>query len=141
MASRYESFGIHRWALFLLLSGLLIVAFWVVATLEPMRWRLPIRYLFGPIDIYREGVFDYTMCMRVPLSREEADRFIARQFPPETQVPRPVPVGVCPAPFWPKSFTTKTRGYAETLWSNGMVEGSTGAVLEGGYLYYWDYTQ
>jgi hypothetical protein len=32
-----------------------------VLSIEPMRFRLPIGYLFSPLDVYRIGVFtDYT---------------------------------------------------------------------------------
>lgn len=111
-------------------------------SIEPMRWSLPVRYLFKPFDIYRIGVFDYAMCMRVELSPKEADDFVRRWFDAKDLIAHPVPTdqGLCPASFWPKTFRNPTHGYKETRWSNGMIEGSTGAVYEQGALYFWSWT-
>jgi len=109
-----------------------------------MRLVLPIRFLVKPLDIYRMGAFDYIMCMRVPLSRSEAASFVERQFEKDEIIRRSVPIEqgrLCPAKFWPGSFSSKTLAYSETRWSNGMVEGSTGAVYENGSLYFWSWTQ
>ena len=130
----------RRWAFIGLAAILAAVA---AVSIEPMRWSLPIRYLYKPFDIYRIGAFDYAMCMRVKLSPEEADDFVRRQFDAKDRIVRPVPIdqGLCPASFWPKTFSHQTRGYTETRWSNGMVEGSTGAVYEQDVLYFWSWTQ
>lgn len=130
----------RSWA-FIGLATILTTA--AALSIEPMRWSLPARYLFKPLDIYRTGAFDYTMCLRVELSPEEADDFLGRQFDTRDLIVRPVPTdqGLCPASFWPTTFRNQTRGYTETRWSNGMIEGSTGAVYERGTLYFWSWTQ
>jgi len=113
----------------------------VVLSIEPMRWNLPLRYMFKPLEIYRRGAIDYTMCMRVELSRTEADNFIRRRFDPGERIARPVPIdqSLCPAPFWPKDFAKPTLGYEEHRRPNGMVRGSTGAVYDRGFIYFWSW--
>jgi len=110
---------------------------------EPMRWVLPSRFLLKPLEIYRLGAIDFTMCMRVPITQAEAAAFAERQFEKDELLARSVPVdqGLCPAQFWPARFHTKTLAYSETRWRNGMVEGSSGAVYEQEYLYFWAWTQ
>lgn len=128
-----------RW---LILVAVLVGAAALLAV-EPIRWVLPPRFLFKPLDLYRLGAIDFTMCMRVPVTQAEAAAFAEKQFEKDELLARPVPVdqGLCPAKFWPRRFNTKTLAYAETRWPNGMVEGSSGAVYEQGYLYYWAWTQ
>ncbi len=128
------------WALLWLTAASAIVA---VVSIEPMRWSLPARYLLKPLDIYRIGAIDYHMCMRVELSPEEADDFVRRRFDPKDRIVRPVPSDqhLCGATFWPTTFNNETSGYAETQWSNGIIEGSTGAVYERNALYFWSWTQ
>ena len=127
-----------RW----LLPALLILALVGCFTVEPMRWQLPPRYWFKPLDIHRTGSGDFTMCMRAALSPEEAGEFVENQFGAKEHVARTVPMDqtMCPAPFWPRWFTASTLGYSVEYLPNGDVEGSTGAVYENGYLYFWSNT-
>jgi hypothetical protein len=107
-----------------------------------MRWRLPVRYMVGHLDIYRTGFGDFAMCMRVELTSDEARAFVDRSFAPEDRVSRPVPVRetMCPARFWPSTFRSGTRGLKIDHWPNGQIEGSTGAIYEDGFLYFWSNT-
>lgn len=125
-----------------LVAGL--VALYVAAhvAIEPMRWRLPIRYLVQPFDIYREGFNDHLMCMRVELSPGEARDFAVSYFPIEERVSLDVPrnAELCPADFWPPRLSEKTLGFNGHLWQGEFVDGSlgsTGAVYQDGYLYFW----
>src|SRR5678815_2323761 len=117
-----------RWLLPVFATGVLGTC----SLVEPMRWRLPLRYLFSPLDIHRTGSSDFTMCMRVALAPEEADKFVSSMFEPSDRVVRTVPMDqtMCPAPFWPESFTATTTAYSADYWPNGMVEGSSGAVYQ-----------
>lgn len=138
-AERQSRTGKARWVILLAAIG----GAAGLCLIEPMRLVLPIRFLFKPLEIYRVGTFDYTMCMRVPLSRAEAASFVERQFRKEEALRRSVPIeqGLCPAKFWPRSFSSSALAYSETRWPNGMVEGSSGAVYEGGNFYFWSWTQ
>jgi hypothetical protein len=124
-----------RW----LLSVLAVAALGTCSLVEPMRWRLPLRFLFDPLDIHRTGSIDYTMCMRAALTPEEADKFVRAMFEPDERAVRPVPMHqtMCPASFWPDTFTANTTAYTVDYWPNGLVEGSSGAVYQKGYLYFW----
>ncbi len=131
----------QRWFRWLVPAALILVlatCSWV----EPMRWVLPPRYLFKHLDIHRTGFSDYTMCMRAELTPSEAQDFVARFFGPEERVEHPVPMHqtLCPAPFWPNSFRSNTMGLKIEYWPDGWVEGSTGAVYENGFLYFWSNT-
>jgi hypothetical protein len=121
-----------------LISGLAICS-----VVEPMRWHLPVRYPFQHLDIRRTGFMDYTMCMRAGLTRSEAADFVARSFAPKDQVSQPVPMAetMCPEPFWPSTFRSNTLGLKIDYWPNGWIEGSTGAVYENGFLYFWSNTK
>ncbi|MCW2392265.1 hypothetical protein [Sphingobium sp. B11D3A] len=112
-------------------------------TVEPMRWRLPPRFLFSPLEIYREGAFDYSMCMRVKLSPAEANDFINSLFTPHEKIARSVPTdqAICQAPFWPKTFMEQTTAYAEIRVPSGMIDGSSGVLYEHNYLYFWSWSQ
>lgn len=107
-----------------------------------MRWQLPYRYLFKPLDIHRTGFGDYTMCIRAELSPEEAKDFVRAMFEPKQRIVLPVPMErtMCPTSFWPNDFSALTMGYVEYHWPDGTVEGSTGAVYENGYIYFWSNT-
>ena len=109
---------------------------------EPMRWRLPNRYLFQHLDIHRTGFGDYTMCLRAAMTEAEARSFVNGSFAHEDQVARVVPMEQtqCPASFWPGRFKNRTMGLRIDHWPNGMIEGSDGAVYEDGYLYFWSNT-
>jgi hypothetical protein len=119
--------------------GLMLTAF---LSIEPMRWRLPLRYLFTPLDIHRTGFGDYTMCIRAELSPEEAKDFVRAMFEPKQRIALPVPMErtICPTSFWPNDFSALTMGYVAYHWPDGTVEGSTGAVYENGYIYFWSNT-
>lgn len=129
----------RRWiataAAFLALAILLMV--------EPMRCSLPARYLVKPLDIHRTGSIDFTMCMRAELSPAEAQAFARRHFDQQHRVRREVAMNetMCPAPFWPTRFGALTSGYLQDRWPDGTVEGTTGAVYENGYLYFWSNTR
>lgn len=127
--------GWVRW----LLPLVSVSALGTCSLVEPMRWQLPLRHMFSPLDIHRTGFGDFTMCMRVALSPEEAEQFVSKQFDPDDRIVRPVPMEqtMCPTAFWPKSFDTETTAYSVEQWPDGMIEGSSGAVNENGYLYFW----
>lgn len=128
-----------RWSL----AASAVAALAIFVTVEPMRWSLPPRLFFKPLDFYRVGAVDYTMCMRVELSIEEARAFIKSKFSPEDRIDRAIPAGqgLCPADFWPSTVEDRTLAYSETRWPNGMVEGSNGAFYKAGHLYFWSWTQ
>lgn len=130
--------GWVRW----LLPVLAVSALGTCSLVEPMRWRLPLRYLFSPLDIHRTGFGDFTMCMRVALSPEEAEKFVSKMFVLDARIARPVPMEqtMCPAAFWPRSFATATTAYSVEHWPGGMIEGSSGAVYQNGYVYFWSNT-
>ena len=106
---------------------------------EPMRWRLPPRYLLKPLDIHRTGLGDFIMCMRLELSPAEAREFVEARFDPQQRIPRTVAMEEthCPADFWPTSFGARTLGYSQQRRDDGAIEGTTGTVYEDGYLYFW----
>jgi len=119
-----------------------VLSFATLALVDPMRWSLPRRYLVQPFDIYREGFFDYLMCMRVELTPVEARDFVAKHFAPEQTVPTAVPrdAKLCPAPFWPERFVEKTLGVDGQLRKAKRKmgsHGSSGAIYQDGYLYFW----
>lgn len=131
-----------RWAGRVAAAGLAVAALATCASLDPMRWSLPVRYLFAPFDIHRDGFIDFTMCMRVALSPSEAEAFVSNEFEPKDQIVQPVPMeqAICPAEFWPEAFTTPTMA----CWIDyfpaprgGHIAGSRGAVYQDGYLYFW----
>jgi hypothetical protein len=117
---------------------LAMVMIGATSTVEPMRWRLPLRYMFTPLDIHRSGFIDYTMCMRVALSPGEAERFVSGSFEEADRVARSVPMDKtrCPAAFWPRRFTEPTMAYAADDPSNPL-QGARGAVYQDGYVYLW----
>jgi hypothetical protein len=127
----------RSWRLRSLVVVALISSFATCSLVEPMRWRLPSRYLFQHLDIHRTGFKDYTMCMRAELTRSEAADFVARSFATEDRVSQPVPMAetMCPEPFWPSTFRSNTVGLKIDY------EGSTGAVYESGFLYFWSNTK
>jgi hypothetical protein len=123
-------------------AGLLVLSFATLALVDPMRWSLPGRYLVQPFDIYREGFFDYLMCMRVELTPDEARDFVAAHFTTEQTDPVDVPhdAKLCPAPFWPERFVERTLGFDGKLWNGELITGSvgsSGAVYQDDYLYFW----
>ncbi len=131
---------LRYWPLFA--AALVVLSVVVLASVEPMRWRLPARYLVKPFDIYREGFFDYLMCMRVELTPDEARDFVAAHFTSEQTDPVDVPrdAMLCPALFWPERFAERTLGFEGKLWDGELITGSlgsSGAVYQDGYLYFW----
>lgn len=124
----------ERWLIAALGLAVIAACFFV----EPMRWRLPVRYLITPLDIHRTGSLDYTMCMRAALSPEEMENFVSDAFSRADRVARPVSMDEtkCPAAFWPRNFAEPTIGYAADYAANPL-EGSRGAVYQNGYLYFW----
>ena len=101
------------------------------------------RYLIGPVDIYRDGSIDFKMCMRVAMSPREAEAYANASFTPKDRVAHAVPMeqALCPAAFWPESFTAPTMGHSvdrlESPVAGAMIQGSRGAVYQSGYLYFW----
>ena len=120
----------------------LISAVATCSLVEPMRWRLPPRFLFQHLDIHRTGFMDYTMCMRAELTPSEAADFVAQSFAMEDRVSQPVPMAqtMCPAAFWPSGFESRTLGLKTDYLPSGGIEGSTGAVYENGFLFFWSNT-
>jgi hypothetical protein len=120
-------------------TAAVVIAATILSMVEPMRWSLPPRYLFKPLDIHRTGFIDFTMCMRAELSVREARAFAEAHFEPRHRIPREVSMEEtnCRAAFWPTSFDALTLGYSQDRWPDGTVEGTTGAVYEKGYLYFW----
>jgi hypothetical protein len=116
-----------------------VIAVAILLTVERMRWSLPARYLFKPLDIHRTGLIDFTMCMRAELSPREARAFTEAHFEPRQRIAREVSIEetLCPAPFWPPSISALTLGYSQDVRPDGIVDGTTGAVYENGYLYFW----
>jgi hypothetical protein len=122
-----------------------IIPLGVVMTLlsiEPMRLRLPYRYLVQQFDIQRTGFISFTMCMRVRLTPEEARSFVSRMFEPVSTI-EGTEVDMfetqCDAPFWPAQFDVRAMAY-EIDWRPGghrMKVGTQGAVYQDGYLYFW----
>lgn len=118
--------------------ALIIVAF----NVEPMRFRLPYRYLIQDFDIQRNGFIDFAMCMKVRLTPEEADNFVSRLFSPNS---RNAKAGVemkqtrCDAAFWPERFQSQALAYEVEMTPPpaSYSEGSSGAVYDDGYLYFW----
>jgi len=129
------------------------VALFLFLQIDSIRWSLPDRLFFQPLDIYRSSnAWWYTqLCMRVPLTRAEADKFLREEVDwssagktgnsSEKAVgfARPVTpdINFCPAEFWPKSFETKTIAFAAPRCNHDWCDGSIGAVYENGYFYYW----
>lgn len=134
-------FGAQDWQrrLRFIAVGLCILAIAACVTVEPIRWRLPSRYLFKQLDIHRTGFGDYTMCLRAEMTPSEAQAFVNRSFAPEDHVAGPVPMSqtMCPAEFWPRSFRSQTMGLKIYYRPSGMIEGSRGAVYDRGHLYFW----
>jgi len=124
-----------RWLLVVALTSGLATC----SLVERMRWSLPARYLVKPLDIHRTGLIDFTMCMRAELSPREARAFAEAHFEPRQRIAREVSIEetLCPAPFWPPSFSALTLGYSQDVRPGGIVDGTTGAVYENGYLYFW----
>ena len=107
--------------------------------IDPMRWSLPSRYLFSSFDIYRSGFKDFNMCMKVSLTEAEARKFVHNRFEEGERTPQHFSASDarCPAQFWPDKFNQPTLGHAQELETGGHVGYSSGAVLQGGYLYFW----
>jgi len=107
-----------------------------------MRFRLPYRYLIQDFDIQREGFIDFAMCIRVRLTPEEAETFVSTRFSNISRTTRPVldmEHTRCDAPFWPEGFQTRTLAYEIEAKppSFSYYGGSSGAIYENGYLYFW----
>ena len=108
--------------------------------IDPMRWSLPTRYLFSPLDIYRSGAKDFTMCMKVPLTKVEAREFVRDRFDEDERIPREISVSEarCPAQFWPSDFHQPVLGFRQEIEEPGGYVGySAGAVFQNGHLYFW----
>ncbi|HDZ73035.1 MAG TPA: hypothetical protein ENH55_09705 [Aurantimonas coralicida] len=110
--------------------------------IEPMRFRLPYRYLIQDFDIHREGFIDFATCMRVRLTPEEAETFVSKSFSPSSRAAKPIlnmKHTRCDAPFWPERFQTRTLAYEieTTPPPFSYLKGSSGAACEDGYLYFW----
>lgn len=116
-----------------------LVALLVGMKVEPMRWSLPSRYLLKPLDIHRTGFTDFTMCMRVELSPAEAREFVEDHFEPKHRIARAVAMEEphCPADFRRTSVGARTLGYSRQRRDDGSIEGTSGAIYENGYLYFW----
>lgn len=126
-----------------LVAGLGLAALGACSFVDPIRWGLPMRYLIGPLDIYRDGFIDFKMCMRVAMSPREAEAYVNANFAPKDHVARAVPMeqALCPAAFWPENFAAPTMGHSENRFegqfASGTVQGSSGAAYQNGYLYFW----
>lgn len=113
-----------------------------ILSMEPMRFRLPYRYLVKQIDIQRSGFIDFEMCMRVRLTAEEAMSFVSGMFEPVSST-EGTEVDMfetrCEAAFWPTKFDVRAMAY-ESDWSPPPYRwkvGTSGAVYQNGYLYFW----
>ncbi|MEE2949674.1 MAG: hypothetical protein VYD57_00205 [Pseudomonadota bacterium] len=110
--------------------------------IEPMRFRLPYRYLVESFDIQRSGMIDFAMCMKVGLTPKEANNFVLGMFGADPVLISP---GVdmnhahCDAAFWPDRFSAPPLAYEVQTSPAPLsyVYGSDGAVYEDGYLYFW----
>jgi hypothetical protein len=109
----------------------------VSCSIEPIRFRLPVRYWFKSLDVYRSESLngDFAVCVRADLSREEAEEFVTKSFAPEDRVSHTVNMWEthCPASFWPKQFVNRTMAYK----AEQQKQGSRGAVYEDGQFFFW----
>lgn len=93
-------------------------------------------------EVYREDVgFDVYFCMRVAASPAEVDRFVSRVFSDSERVAVPaddfLEKSCLAAAFWPREFSDPTVAYKPRSVASRLEE-SSGAVVQDGYLYFWE---